>query len=59
MVQCEEYWMRCLLYSNHKLSTHERSTLQGVLDAVTYLSGSQLQELKLGGRGGRGGGQSC
>ena len=55
MVQCEEYLMTCLLYSKHKLSTHERSTLQGVLDDVTYSSVSQLQELKLGGGGGGGG----
>ena len=38
-------------YSKHKLSTHERSTLQGVLDDVTYSCGSQLQELELGGGG--------
>ena len=49
MVQCEECLMWRLLYSKHKLSTRERSTLQGVLDDVTYSCGSQLQELELGG----------
>ena len=37
------------MVSKHTLSTHERLTLQGVLDDVTYSSGSKLQELKLGG----------
>ena len=47
MVQCEECLLWHLLYSKHKLSIRERSTLKGVLDDVTYSCGCQLQELEL------------